>query len=331
MADDWWTAFLDRLFGIESPWVQSAQARGEAGKFLGRQINQELDRQQKIASQASKSTPTPTPQPTQQRNPNQREDEAARERARQAALTVPTTSDLYGSVPSGRVYMGTKNVQRGQNWARSPILEDLGEVIAQVNEWSPKKIKKFNELAVDAGYLKAPTKNLDEIEKIWTALAVRSAKMWERDIGLTPWEILERYGTRGSGEDEGARLSGPVTTTTVNRTINLTSPRDANALVDAALQQRLGRSPTEKEKKDFLAALREAEKKEPSVTKTTTTTTGAGTENVSSTSNTETSGGVDTSNFAREWSLQHNKDEAGSFQALSFYMPLFYQALESPV
>jgi hypothetical protein len=333
MADDWWSDFLARLFGAESAWAQSAQARGRAGMDLGARINAELQRQESIASTAA--SPTPTPQATgqqqqQPRNPNARDDEAAAARARDSALGVPAMSDLYGTVPQGKVYMGNKRVMRGQNLQNSPVLEDIGEVIAQVNEWSPKKIKKFNELAIDAGYLKEPTKNLDEIERIWSALAIRSAKMWERQIGLTPWQILERYGARGTGDDAG-RASGPVTTTTVNRTINLTSPRDANALVDAALQQRLGRSPTDKEKKDFLAALREAEKKEPSITKTTTTTTGSGTESVSSTSNTETSGGVDTSNFAREWALQHNKDEAGSYQALAYYMPLFYQALESPV
>lgn len=324
MADDWWDSLLERLFGAQ---VAAQDARGKAFVDMGHQINSEVDRQEQAANGPAAPTPTPTAVQQQQANPNLREGEQLQANVNNATAGVGKTNPLYGNLPSGKVYMGNKNIQRGQNTVRSPVLEDLNEVIAQVNDWTPKKIQKFNDLAIDAGFLKQPTKNLDELEQIWSSLALRSAKMWQRGIGTTPWALLERYGKSGGVEGSG----GPVTTTTVNKSINLTSPREADALVDAALQQRLGRSPTEKERKDFVEALNSSEKKEPTVTKSTTTTTGSGTENVSNTTSSNTSGGVDVGAFAREWSMSHNKDEAGSFQALAQYMPAFYEALGAPV
>lgn len=336
MADNWWDELLTRLFAPTPGGVGYKGISAGTGQQVGKQmapafkgVRTELDRQE----QAANGTPTPSPTPTstaaqqQQANPNLREDEQARSAALGAVGTVTKANPLYGNLPNGKVYMGNKNVQRGQNIVRSPVLEDLSEVIAQVNDWTPKKIKKFNDLAIDAGFLKQPTKNLDELEQIWSSLALRSAKMWQRGIGTTPWSLLERYGKAGGVDGS----NGPITTTTVNKSINLTSPREADALVDAALQQRLGRSPTSKEKKAFLGALNSSEKKEPTITKSTTTTSGSGTENVSNSTSTNTSGGVDVGAFAREWSMDHNKDEAGSYQALAQYMPAFYGALGAPV
>lgn len=320
----WWEDLLTTLFTTRQETNEIRQAGWE---YAGTKIKEEVEREEREA--AKSATPSPTPTPTAPpANPNQSEAEQVGTAIRDSVGQIKTKNPLYGNLPDGKVYLGTKNVQRGQNWGRQPQLEDIAEVTAQINEWGNKKRDKFVDLAIDAGLLRSKTKDLDALESIWQSLAIRSAKMWQRGIGVTPWQLLERYG-KASAKDGVA--SGPITTTTVNRTINLTSPREAKALADAALQQRLGRSPTEKETADFLAALRAAEKKEPSVTKTTTTTSGSGTENVSQTSNTDTSGGVNATSFAEEWSLGHNKDEAGSYQALATYMPAFFAALGAPV
>lgn len=331
MADDWWSNFLEILFGSPATGhVGVANAWYPAAQQAGQDVVREVDRQEQAATQ--QATPTPPPQATtrQAPNPNARDDERLAQKLNEALGSVPVRSELYGSLPQGSVYLGHENKQRGNgNWYKADKTDSVQDVLADLNTWSEKKRRKFAEMAVDAGLLKEVTVNYDDLEPVLGKLALRSAKLYEHGIRETPWGLLGKYAKAGTAP--GAASSGPITTTAVNRTVNLTSPRDANALVDAALQQRLGRSPTDKEKKEFLAALNAAEKKEPSVTKTTTTTTGSGTENVSTSSSSTTSGGVDTSNFAREWSMSHNKEEAGSYQALAFYMPLFYQALGAAV
>lgn len=327
MADDWWDSLLERLFGAQ---VAAQNARGKSFIDMGHQINTEMDRQDQAANGPAAPTPTPTAAQQQQANPNLRESEQLQANVNNATAGVAKENPLYGNLPNGYAYLGTERSERGkgtEKFVKKDKFASIQEVMAEVNEWSTKKREKFAELAVDAGLLKAVTTNYDELEPILGQLAVRSAKLYERGVKVTPWSLLERYGKAGGVDGS----NGPVTTTTVNKSINLTSPREADALVDAALQQRLGRSPTEKEKKAFLAALNSSEKKEPTVTKSTTTTTGSGTENVSNSTSSNTSGGVDVGAFAREWSMEHNKDEAGSYQALSTYMPAFFSALEAPV
>lgn len=340
MADSWWDELLARMFAPQTGGIGYKGVTADTASKVGKQaapafksVQDELARQEKAANGAPAPTPTAAQQQQQAQtpNPNAREAEQAQRALTSALGNVQAANPLYGNLPNGHAYMGTERKERGkgsEKFVKSDKFASIQEVIASVNDWSEKKRQKFAELAVDAGLLKQATTNYDDLEPILGQLAIRSAKLYERGVKVTPWALLERYGKAGSVPGAGG---GPVTTTTVNKSINLTSPREADALVDAALQQRLGRSPTEKEKKEFLSALNSSEKKEPTVTKTTTTTSGAGTENVSSNTSSNTSGGVDVGAFAREWSLSHNKDEAGSYQALAQYMPAFYAALGAPV
>lgn len=329
MADSsWWDDLLQRMFGQGMDAYGTGGLGFEGAKALSGTVQTELQREEQAG--APQPTPTATAKPAQAPNPNARADEALAARLGQATGNVKPEDPLYGNLPDAMVYLGSERVMHGQNLTniKKSIVKPIAEVTAQINEWSPKKLEKFAVLAVAAGYLKTPTNNVDELESIWQALAIRSAKMYSRGVKATPWELLERYGTDPLGNKKAL---GPVTTTSISKNVNLSSPRDANTLVDAALSDRLGRSATKAEKKAFLAALNKAEKKEPTTTKTTTTTTGSGTENVSSTSNTESSGGVNATSFAQEYALGHNKDEAGQYQALATYMPAFFQALGAPV
>lgn len=322
----WWDDVLNRMF-----------AMGTSGMIANRDILGMDDTDSRISP-----SPTPSPSPSGNRpaNPNQRENEQVVSGITGAINAVPQAPELnplYGNVPNGKVFLGVDNeamarnekYSRGANvYKRVDKTSSIQDVLNGLNTWSTKKLKKFSDLAVSAGLLQEPTVNYEKLEPILGALAIRSAKLYEQGVKVTPWSLLERYGT---GALDAAKAAGPVTTTSTNRSVDLSSGREANSLIEAALAQRLGRSATDAEKKKFLAALNEAEKKEPTTTKTTTTTTGAGTPNVSSDSSTQTSGGVNASSFAEEWSLGHNKDEAGSYQALSQYMPLFFQSLSSPI
>lgn len=349
MAEElsWWEELLITLFNPKA--VQDSQ-RARSGALLdsSKPFAREFERQE----QAAKPQPTPTistsgPQPTASPSAGatgmQRANEAAIRAIQQAmgAVQRPATDNpLYGGLPEGPVYTGREaskaydgkdSLRPGQRPTAGDKTATLQEVLSDLNTWSEAKRKKFAELAIDAGLMKSATIDYDELEPILARVALRSAKLYEQGVKLTPWQLLERYAKSGLVDLDKKKALGPITTTSTSTVVDLTSARDANALVDAALRERLGRSPTEKEKADFLAALNGAEKKEPKKTTTTTTTTGSGTENVSSSSTTNTSGGVTPSSFAQEWSLGHNKDEAGSYQALAQYMPLLFGALEAPV
>lgn len=236
-----------------------------------------------------------------------------------------TGAGLYGNLPVGSVYMGRAarpTSERAEKWNPDRTIP-IEAALAEINEWNDKKIARFNELAIGAGYLDKPTNNLDVIEKVWGDLATRSAKMYQRGIKITPWALLNRYST-----DPTTGGGAPKTVTQTATSVDLTDPSKARALVNQVLAARLGRDATAEEKKAFLAALNAAEKKNPKTTTTTTTTNAAGTSvNSSSTS----SGGLDTAGFADEWAMSHNRDEAGSYQALATYMPMFFQALGAPV
>jgi len=251
--------------------------------------------------------------------------------------------DLYGNLPAGTVYLGKYGKPSGHPTQRiaptsghptqrtgsvPPQIEQtagIRDVIAQVNDWSPKKVERFRELAVKADF-KDPGPNLENIERIWAGLVVRSAKMYEKGIKITPWQLLNRYATQG-GSGGGAG-SAPRTVTSTSTVVDLTEPKTARALVDQVLTERLGRAATEKERKAFLAALNSYERKNPKSTTTTTTTSASG-ESVTSSSTSK--GGVNPSAFAQDWALQHNEDEAREYQALAYFMPAFFSALSAPV
>lgn len=320
----WWADVLNRLFGFG---VSGMQANRDV---LGLNPEPRL-------SPTPAANPRPTAPNAQPANPNQTEAELVRNGVSDAVANTPTPNPLYGAVPTGKVYMGHDNkaMERNEKYSRGAGMyrqvdktSSIQDVIGDLNTWSEKKRKKFADLAVSAGIMKKPSINYDDLEPILGALAIRSAKLYEKGVKITPWSLLDRY---GSDAIDAAAKAGPITTTSTSRSVNLSSGRDANSLVDAALASRLGRSATDEEKKKFLAALNAAEKKEPTVTSTTTTTSGSGTEAVKSDSSSTTSGGVNATSFASEWSLGHNKDEAGSYQALSTYMPAFFGALGAPV
>jgi hypothetical protein len=285
---------------------------------------------------AKTAAPSPKPAATASPAPGAATDEASEVKAalsesslpadQQAALGGPS---LYGVLPQGRVYMGggarPPRGERAEKWPAEKTVS-IQQSLEAVNGWSQKQIARFNELAIAAGYIDKPTSNLDVIEKVWADVATRSAKMFAAGLRVTPWQVLSRYAAGVGAAGAVGGQAKTVTTTTSN--VDLTNPEQASSLVNQVLAARLGRDATEGEKKDFLAALNAAEKKTPKKTTTTTTTSADGS---SVTSNSTSSGGIDAGAWAQEWSMRHNRDEAGSFQALGTYMPLFFQALEAPI
>jgi hypothetical protein len=338
MADDgWWDRLLAIMFGTPATGgIGVANSGLPAARSAGKSIDAELQREQAAGLGQAPPQQTPVPQvatttATTTANPNaaQKDDFQTQLEARLAATGAgATTNPLYGGLPNANVFMGRTVTQRGPGrqydagYVQKDTLVSVQEAVAQLNEWGIKKRAKFAELAVAAGYLPTVTTDYDKLEPILTGMAVRSAKLYDRGIRITPWSLLE-----GSATGDPAS-AGPKTTTSTSTVSDLTDPKDAAMLVDQLLSERLGRAASDKEKQAFLAALNSYEKKHPKTTTTTTTTSADG-----STSNSKTTskGGVNPTSFGKDWTLGHNKDEAGSFQALSTYMPAFFEALGAPV
>lgn len=292
--------------------------------------------EQPSASPSPSATPTqssPSPTPTASPSSSPTSTGSAKSDVQQAAslLAGQRTNPLYPGIPSGvNVFMGwqTKSAAKPETdmlsrYGRSgyhnePNWVGLQEVIAQVNDWGPKEIARFNKLAAAAIPNWKPTNNLDKIADVWTSVAVRTAMMNQRGHMLTPWQLLGRY---ASGE---IKKPGGQPRTVTSTSVNLTDTPTAKAAINDALSAVLGRGATKAEKAKFAAALRAAEEKNPTVT---TTTTNAGGTSVSST----TKQGLNPSTFAQDYALEHNTAEAQAYQAVTTYMNAFFSALSAPV
>lgn len=114
---------------------------------------------------------------------------------------------------------------------------------------------------------------------------------------------------RGSG-------GGPSTSTSVNKSVRVTSRPTAQALLKQTLAAELGREPTNKEVTRFLNSLNKRERANPTVTTTTSRSDGRG--NSSSSSTTKDSS-VDPGSEAEAFAETVNPTEAHRFQSGELY------------
>lgn len=123
---------------------------------------------------------------------------------------------------------------------------------------------------------------------------VALAEMWQRAVseaeaaasvtpGMTPWDVLDGWakdgapGTLKAEQTERERREAffaedppdPYSITRTQKTINLTDPDTARALITQLLERELGRRPSDNEIRDFTSALNRKERESPSVTTTT--------------------------------------------------------------
>ena len=153
--------------------------------------------------------------------------------------------------------------------------------------WTPAQLKKF----VNQGILyKNPDFNtnmgMPEIISAWDNLVKASFEFNKSDVGgqkWTPQDVMDsyagqkgQYGTIKQGDwmvdaqtGERVKYVGPTSQTTTNKSVNLSSSQDVQALTTQVLTQALGRAPTAKEVATYKSTLNAAEKANPQVTTTT--------------------------------------------------------------
>jgi hypothetical protein len=132
---------------------------------------------------------------------------------------------------------------------------------------------------------------------------------------VDPWHWLEQR--KAQAEAEAAEENGPRTVTQTQRTVNLTDPVTAGAVIDMTLRNLLGRRARDDEREQFLSTLRSQEQANPTVS---TTTTNYGPEGESVDSSTTTTGGApDPGTAAQSWADQERLGEQKAVLAASYY------------
>lgn len=115
------------------------------------------------------------------------------------------------------------------------------------------------------------------------AITLNKAQGKNKTTNWTPWDILESYnrkpgsmGTHKEGDwlidnatGERVKYVGPKTKTSTQRAIDLSDPKQVQAIAEQTLTQMIGRAPTTKELAQFKATLNGYERDHPEVTTTT--------------------------------------------------------------
>lgn len=189
----------------------------------------------------------------------------------------------------------------------------VGQAVHSIWGWTDEEARQFADLAVNAGYLKMSTIDRTALSPLWTRLVEAAAGTFGNGGTSTPWELLSRYAKGGTAAESLAK-------TRTSRSYSVVSALTAEELAHAALSERLGRDATDTELAEFKAELIEAEKKNPTITTTTTDAEGVVTSS-------KTQEGLNYQKFAGDYALEHNKDEANAYQGAGQIMPWFWEAI----
>ncbi|MEU8317100.1 hypothetical protein AB0C33_01915 [Nonomuraea sp. NPDC048881] len=284
------------------------------------------------------ASPSPSPSPTSPSSttaPKRPADPAAEVRGLlddyKAQLgTTAATKDPYsltaqspvweGRSKGGRVIRDPDSPNRQREVTKpSDLTRSIAEVQMDPYRWDAGQAKRMAELMENAGF---DTKggSVDQMASIWSGLTQTAARFWMVGKRVSPLDILKRTA-------DGTQAAAPKTTTSTQTTVSVTNALTAEQLAQAALSQRLGRKATDVEVEEFKRELLAAENKNPTTTTTTTTTDGKG----NSSSSSKVKQGLNASDFAVDWSLGHNKEEAAAYQTAGIMVPWLFEALKAPV
>lgn len=234
------------------------------------------------------------------------------------------------SIPSGGgsvsnsspVFIGWKS---GRN-SDAPNTRTIGEIMQDVyGYWSRDKITSIGQRLAGAGWIQpGDVGNLDKVSQAYQRVLELTATMNAAGRNVTPEDVMRRFLGGGSGG-----LSRPSTYTETTRSVDLTNPKSARALLKQALQQELGRDPSAAEQQAFLGALQAAEREDPTV-RSSTYKLDPETGQYRQTAST-TKGGVDPSAYTDDYKDRHNQREAGAYQAAAVYFPALMEAVGAAV
>lgn len=224
-----------------------------------------------------------------------------------------------------------------------------GQAVLAPTQWGSDQLREF----VNKGIVsKIPGfdvgMGMPQIQSAWQSL-VQSSIMFNQGLkpGQAPWTPMDvmdtwsnqkgKFGTQRQGDwifdvatGERIKYVGKTSRTTTSKSVDLSSPEQAQALVTQVLRETIGRAPTPAEVAKFKASINGYEQANPTVTKTTEQLTpdlSAGTVNVTSQSST-TSGGVsDAVRAALVSDPTHDTKEYGKYQSATTYWDAMMQMI----
>jgi hypothetical protein len=220
-----------------------------------------------------------------------------------------TVSAPKGTAKDPLVYLGPSSTASSLGFggiAESSAWVPLSQAQEMYRGWDAKTKSKFLSQLSLAGYDTGQLKD-DQLASLWAGYAVGAAKYTLAGNPRSPWDIL--------GMDIAQReeaVAKPRTVTQTQKSYNLSTAEDAQALFQGAAQTLLGRDPTKSEISRFKATLNKYEQANPTMTTTTSDYLGSELQNQSST----TKGGVSAASqqlMAQETAKKN--PEYGAYQA----------------
>lgn len=259
-------------------------------------------------------------------------------------------SDTGGSRPAGDRpgFSGTSSGTGGSRpaWDRpgfsaspprpsgeSDRTKTLSEAQQEFYLWDEDQRRKWGEYLLKLGLISpAQVSDYKTLEEAWKELTADAANLYAGGRGhrVDPWQAARVIaGSAADIAERKKRFEDEVpftgTRTQVSKSVDLTDPTQAKAVINDVLSQMLGRAANPEELSQFTATLNAAERANPEVT-TTTGTYDAG--DLVSTSSV-TSGGVDRGQILQDRAM--NLPDYGAFQAATTYADALFRAIQSPV
>lgn len=188
----------------------------------------------------------------------------------------------------------------------------------------PKKVEYIKTMAQKAGL---DVESYEDIGKLWESVVKQAAQTFSvTGKKVTPWALMQLRGKYAVG----GRMQDKVTTST---SIEEMDPAQARLMFEETTSKFLGRAPTKAEIDDFIAKAQTIAKANPRIS-TTTSRVGFDGEIEQGSQMTVSRGGQEVVNAQSELAardMAKDSEEYGSFQAAGTYMPLLFEALQSPV
>jgi len=189
--------------------------------------------------------------------------------------TVPTTAEAAaaarmaqtGATPTGRVYYGSRPVERG---AEGHVRQEdqylsTEDAFMDFYKWDDKQRRDLIAQGVLSGQLPKGA-DITQASAWWQRLVNEAANFASVGAKVSPMDIAA-----GAVDAAGQQFGMPKTVTTSRTATNISDPMTAKAMTTNAFRQMLGRDPAPGEIGSFAAALQQAEQAAPS-TETTTST-----------------------------------------------------------
>lgn len=235
---------------------------------------------------------------------------------------APTSTRVLGNKPmpgGGRL----KSQKVSVPGARMPVSQAQASIYSWTQDEWEALAKRLWYLGYDG--VSDPS-DIQGAIKVWQAAVDEAAKMQAGGHDMSPDDVLDMYAA--ANKPLATKRSAGDVQTSKARSISLTDPTQARALITQAFQQAMGRNPTDAEVRVLTSSLNDAERKNPTVTTQSPRFDNEGNP-IPGETNTVTGGGIDPSAFIQQ--AAQADPEAAEYQAGTFYFNTLMKALGSPV